>query len=342
MKKKIVCALMVFSVLFCGSPLAASADETISDYDLGYVKGSFIIETGYTTEDEELKNVLEDLPVYEICLLAADNEKNVYFIRLGDREDHETAYEILKGAPDVLHVQLDIISSWADPSQTPAMSFWLLIETKYKWFDNEMNIVRAFLPECRIIKVESDLVNFYFIRSKEKTGAYKIYKELKALTVDMTVKINDSFNWAFAVGIICGDLDGDGEINATDYLILRGSILGITRLEESQRASADVNCDQAIDTTDILLMKRHILGIASISPDYSINGVPYETGNMLCVLFGHDFGKGEYVSVIKHNVRDKKPRCVEIMVKVHTCSRCAGIRSEVVSSQYIYCESHSG
>lgn len=57
-----------------------------------------------------------------------------------------------------------------------------------------------------------------------------------------------------------GDITLDGRIDATDYALLKRSVLGTYSLNSAQRLCADLNKDGTIDAKDYLLLKRIILG----------------------------------------------------------------------------------
>lgn len=67
--------------------------------------------------------------------------------------------------------------------------------------------------------------------------------------------------------VMYGDIDGDGQVNSTDLLVLKRSILGLTPLSGAAAAAANVTRDAAgqTDSTDLLLLKRSILGLGIIS-----------------------------------------------------------------------------
>ena len=67
-----------------------------------------------------------------------------------------------------------------------------------------------------------------------------------------------------APALATGDLDGNGNIDGTDYLLMKRYILGTYRLTEEQNLAADVNHDGAVDSGDYLLIKRHVLGTYKI------------------------------------------------------------------------------
>ena len=63
-----------------------------------------------------------------------------------------------------------------------------------------------------------------------------------------------------SAGELAGDINGDGKINASDYLLAKRIVLGTFDCNLKQRAAADVNTDGKNNSTDYLLVKRHVLG----------------------------------------------------------------------------------
>ncbi len=62
-----------------------------------------------------------------------------------------------------------------------------------------------------------------------------------------------------------GDLSGDGEINAGDYMMLKRNVLRTFKLSAEQEAVADVNKDGEVNATDYMMLKRHVLGTYKIA-----------------------------------------------------------------------------
>ena len=57
-----------------------------------------------------------------------------------------------------------------------------------------------------------------------------------------------------------GDVNCDGSVNATDYIMLKRAVLGTYTLSEESKETADINGDETINQTDYLMLKRAILG----------------------------------------------------------------------------------
>ncbi|MBE6649412.1 MAG: hypothetical protein E7614_07845 [Ruminococcaceae bacterium] len=60
--------------------------------------------------------------------------------------------------------------------------------------------------------------------------------------------------------VILGDVDGNGVVDATDYMRIKSVFLGNYSLEGSNKLAADVTADDRIDTTDYLRIKSFFLG----------------------------------------------------------------------------------
>ena len=68
-----------------------------------------------------------------------------------------------------------------------------------------------------------------------------------------------------ATVVIMGDVNGDGNITALDYINIRLSILGLSDLSSAQLKSADVNNDGNIKALDYINLRLYLLGLAGIN-----------------------------------------------------------------------------
>ena len=68
----------------------------------------------------------------------------------------------------------------------------------------------------------------------------------------------------FAEGYKPGDVNMNGEIDATDYLMVRRAVLGMIELDAEQTRLADVNGNGKIDANDYIMVKRAFLGTYTI------------------------------------------------------------------------------
>ena len=95
---------------------------------------------------------------------------------------------------------------------------------------------------------------------------------LKALSNDeyvgtgtrVTINSSNGSNLGSYVVVIKGDVNGDGKISASDYVLIKNNIMGTKTLSDIQRKGADVNKDGKISAGDYVKIKNHIMGISSI------------------------------------------------------------------------------
>ncbi len=57
-----------------------------------------------------------------------------------------------------------------------------------------------------------------------------------------------------------GDIDADGDVDATDYILVKRAVLKNYTLNEKQSAVADIDKDGDVDAADYVLVKRIVLG----------------------------------------------------------------------------------
>lgn len=58
-----------------------------------------------------------------------------------------------------------------------------------------------------------------------------------------------------------GDVNNDGNITASDYVLIKNHIMGTNRLNDTAKSAADVNKDGTISASDYVLVKNYIMGI---------------------------------------------------------------------------------
>jgi len=63
---------------------------------------------------------------------------------------------------------------------------------------------------------------------------------------------------------VLGNIDGDGDVDASDYILVKRAVLKTYALTEEQKASADINKDNDVDATDYVLVKRIVLGTYTV------------------------------------------------------------------------------
>ena len=75
----------------------------------------------------------------------------------------------------------------------------------------------------------------------------------------MTITVDNKYTYTFAIK---GDVDGDGNIMATDYVKIKNYIMerSGSELNEAQRVAADMDGNGYIVATDYVRVKNIIMG----------------------------------------------------------------------------------
>ncbi|MDQ2086444.1 glycosyl hydrolase [Herbivorax sp. ANBcel31] len=101
----------------------------------------------------------------------------------------------------------------------------------------------------------ADLTNINYLRF-EGTGTAKV------------IRINEIKTGALESDFIYGDINGDGEVDSNDYILLSRYLLEITDSFPTAfgEQAADLNGDGTIDSTDATILKRYLLEIMNEFP----------------------------------------------------------------------------
>ncbi len=92
-------------------------------------------------------------------------------------------------------------------------------------------------------------------------------KSKALISIYLTVIFLFSLANVFAAGensSLLGDVNGDGDIDAYDYILVKRYHFNTVTLNESQLLAADVNNDKAVNEYDYILLKRHHFGTYKI------------------------------------------------------------------------------
>ncbi len=75
---------------------------------------------------------------------------------------------------------------------------------------------------------------------------------------------NTTYNTSYIM-IVLGDVNGDGEVKASDYMKIKNYIMNTTTLTNIQKLAADVNDDKEIKASDYMKIKNFIMGTTAIT-----------------------------------------------------------------------------
>ncbi|MDQ2087747.1 GDSL-type esterase/lipase family protein [Herbivorax sp. ANBcel31] len=111
-----------------------------------------------------------------------------------------------------------------------------------------------------------DLVHSTDISSDRLHLSPSGYSKIADIWFDSTIDILQSMDDTTPdqPDIKYGDLNGDGVIDSSDYMLLKRHVLTIAPLEDT--TAADLNGDGIIDSTDVTLLRRYILEINTVFP----------------------------------------------------------------------------
>jgi len=71
--------------------------------------------------------------------------------------------------------------------------------------------------------------------------------------------------------IVKGDVNGDGEVDSIDYLLMKRAIIGSATLEEAYLLAASIQGEEELSSLDYLLVKRHCIGSYNLYEDTTMN-----------------------------------------------------------------------
>lgn len=101
------------------------------------------------------------------------------------------------------------------------------------------------------------------------SGANIVIKDSNGNTIADDAKIGTGYTISTGANsytvVKMGDVNGDGEIKATDYMRIKNYIMGTSSLSNSQVSAADVNGDGVVKATDYMKIKNYIMGSSSIN-----------------------------------------------------------------------------
>ena len=60
--------------------------------------------------------------------------------------------------------------------------------------------------------------------------------------------------------VVTGDIDGDGQISATDLIAMKRGLLGVDTLTDAQKSAGCLGSNSLPDLTDLVMLKKHLAG----------------------------------------------------------------------------------
>lgn len=103
-------------------------------------------------------------------------------------------------------------------------------------------------------------VNIVYLRS---ANGQELYSGIVSTGLNLALKI-DNTTYIYTI-VIKGDVNGDGAIQATDYVRIRNHIMGKSLLTDASLHAADANSDGNVQATDYVKVRNHIMGKTTIN-----------------------------------------------------------------------------
>ncbi len=120
-----------------------------------------------------------------------------------------------------------------------------------------------FLLEFRPKNINADTEIIVSLGSKNISATAALSSASGRIT-NVTPETSLSLQVRGDYAVLLGDLDGNGKVEAKDYMMLKRHVLGTYQLTDTQKVAADVNLDGKTDAKDYMMVKRHVLGTYTI------------------------------------------------------------------------------
>ncbi|MBS5115472.1 MAG: glucosaminidase domain-containing protein [Erysipelotrichaceae bacterium] len=109
-------------------------------------------------------------------------------------------------------------------------------------------------------KIYSDTVLNSSRTKKDYAGLFDLSRDYVYVQASVVTVIDYSGNKPSVPSYLKGDVNGDGSVQADDYMEIKLHVLGRKILSGDKLSRADVNLDGNIDASDYMLVKLHVLG----------------------------------------------------------------------------------
>ncbi len=204
--------------------------------------------TGDCTLDANFRTVLDVLKSY---LKDNYNGVRVEESAIGTvlEDEYSDAYSYRASAGDNLIFAI----GWAETDSDLTMEV-------YKPYGSELNDHKTHtVGDTKIVILEVE-------EAASGTWIYKVFGEdtpADGQLYTVLVASSDEFFDGPSAGNGLGDIDGNGQININDVVMVMRDVLALETLSYDKRLLADVNEDGRVDILDVALMQRRALGLIS-------------------------------------------------------------------------------
>lgn len=199
-----------------------------------------------------------------IC--TAENETVREYVINIKRDSIPTASATAKPTASSVNTAVPTVTATAKPSPTPTQKPVTShnIGQVYKFYNDSYIVGIAPGTEIEAFKNKIKITNGTLLLQDKKGEALTAGSSVATGQKIIVKDIDDKVIKEYTV-VIYGDITGDGQINALDYVYLKRHLWGISSLKDVYLNSADVTPAKGkIDALDFVYMKRHLWGISEI------------------------------------------------------------------------------
>lgn len=153
--------------------------------------------------------------------------------------------------------------------------------TKYTLYTQPVTVIVGEIPELMLqedsaLTLENNILSGVtedtaleaLLTEVVNAEAVTVYDAEGNLVTDMSVKVGTGYVLSYrgidTTVIIKGDVNGDGAVNARDYMIIKRNVLGMYDMSDVEKLAADVDNTALVEARDYLMIKRHVLGSYNI------------------------------------------------------------------------------
>jgi len=196
----------------------------------------------------------------EIINLYPFNQLPSRFYNITNPDDTIASLDVSKGLTGKKEGYIEIVLKRMYFSKTIKVTVTDFdIETnKYNISDN------LIIPKIKDKLLFNDFITDFTVNSNVDIKVFNDAAEIdyaKPLGTGHKLKTysNDKLKNEYTL-VVSGDINGDGQANATDIIFMKSYILGKNTLEGILFTAGDVNENNSVNATDIMYLKRYILG----------------------------------------------------------------------------------
>ncbi len=153
--------------------------------------------------------------------------------------------------------------------------------TKYTLYTQPVTVIVGEIPELTLndnskYTLENNILTGVteqttveeLLSSFANAGAITVYNASGKQITDTSVLVGNGFVLSYSdidtLVVLIGDIDGNGKVEAKDYMMLKRHVLGTYELNDIQKLAADIDGSGEAAAKDYMMLKRHVLGTFDI------------------------------------------------------------------------------